>query len=229
MRVPFRRISEIDAMVLDLLQKYCAMRGRILSPPIDIDDIIEGYLGIDLQFADLKESLGIPDVLGATWLEDKVMRIDSSLEGKDGRAAFTMAHEVGHWWMHRPIYEMDKVSLQMFAYDGQKDPRPAIVCRSAQKKAPAEYQADQFAATLLMPASLLRAAVASIQGSGPILVEKLDLSLRNVAENGMLRTVAKTIIDSHGFSNVSVDAMCYRLNDLKYVSDADPKQPQLFS
>lgn len=229
MQVPFWHKSIIDTMAFDLLQKYCGMRGTKPSPPIDVDDIIEGYFGIDLQFTDLKALLNIPDVLGATWFEDKVMRVESSLEGKEGRTAFTMAHEIGHWWMHRPIYEMNKLSLQMFAYDGQRSPSPAIVCRSTQRKDPAEFQADQFAAMLLMPSPLLRAAVASIQDNGPILVENLEQSSRNVSENRMLRDVAKTIIESRGFSNVSVEAMCYRLNDLKYVADANPRQPQLFS
>lgn len=228
MQVPYWHKSKIETMALDLLQKYYAAKGGKPVPPIDVDDIIEGFLGIDFQFVDLKSMLNIPDVLGATWFEDRVMRIDTTLEDKEGRLGFTMAHEVGHWWMHRPIYEMDKVSLQMFAYDTQKPPTPALVCRS-QKKDSAEFQADQFAAMLLMPASLLRAAVASIQDSGPILIDNLEQCSRNVAENCMLRSVAKTIRESHGFSNVSVEAICYRLADLKYVADANPRQPQLFS
>lgn len=229
MRVPFRRNSEIEGMALDLLQKYCAMTQTKLAPPIDIDDIIEGYLRIDLQFDDLKSRLGIPDVLGATWLDEKVMRIDSSLEGKEGRTAFTMAHEVGHWWMHRPIYEMEKVSPELFAYDPDRPASPAIVCRSSRKKDPMEYQADQFAAILLMPTSLIRSAVAVLQPSGPILVENLEQSVGRVSENSMLRGIARTMIESHDFSNVSIEAMCYRLVDLKCVADATPQQPQLFS
>lgn len=228
MRVPFWHKSKIETMALDLLQKYYSSKGTKPAPPIDVDDIIEGFLGIDLQFVDLKSMLKIPDVLGATWFDDKVMRIDTSLEDKEGRMGFTMAHEIGHWWMHRPIYEMDKVSLKIFAYDVDKPPTPALVCRSQQKDS-AEFQADQFAAMLLMPASLLRAAVASIQGDGPILVDNLEQCSRNVAENRALRSVAKTIKESFGFTNVSIDAMCYRLVDLKYVADADPIQPQLFS
>lgn len=132
-KVPFRKKSAIEDMAIDLLRKYEAWKGSRLTPPIDIDDIVEGYLKIDLQLVDLKELLAMSDVLGATWFEDKIIRIDSSLEQKEGRLSFTMAHEVGHWWIHRPIYEMDKVTLPMFVYEEHMQPKPAIVCRSDRK------------------------------------------------------------------------------------------------
>ncbi len=228
MHVPYWHKSKIEEMALDLLRKYYACKGVKPAPPIDIDDIIEGFLGVDLQLVDLKSMLAIPDVLGATWFDEKVMRIDTTLEDKEGRLGFTMAHEVGHWWMHRPLFEMEKVSLPMFAYDIGMRPTPALICRSQKKKDGAEFQADQFAAMLLMPASLLRTAVASIQDIGPIPIENLD-RYQNVAQNRNLRNVAKTIKETHGFTNVSIDAMCYRLADLKYVTDANPEQAQLFS
>ncbi|TWJ19716.1 ImmA/IrrE family metallo-endopeptidase [Geobacter argillaceus] len=229
MHVPYRRKTEIDAMAMDLLQKYYVWKGKKITVPINVDDIIEGYFNLDLQFTDLKSLLQIPDVLGATWFEDNVMRIDSSLEDREGRLAFTMAHEIGHWWVHRPIYEMEKVSLPLFSYGENYPPTPALVCRSARKKEPAEWQADQFAAMLLMPAPLVRAAVANMHGPGPILIEKLEEYSRNAADNPILRQTAKLFIDEHDFSNVSIEAMCYRLTDLKCVADANPRQHTLFS
>lgn len=227
--VPYRHKSEIEQMSFDLLRRYEAWTGKKLAPPINIDGIIEGYLKLDLQFVDLKELLSIPDVLGATWFDDNVIRIESSLEQKEGRLSFTMAHEVGHWWMHRPIYEMNKVSLglPMFSYEEHKKPTPAVVCRTGKKKDPAEWQADQFAAMLLMPKSMMRVAVASIQAQGPLPIEDFEKFDANAAENQNLRAAARQLINT-GFSNVSVDAMCYRLIDLKLVTDSKPKQGLLY-
>lgn len=227
--VPYRQKSEVEEMAFDLLRRYEAWKGKKLSPPIYIDEIIEGYLRIDLQFVDLKELLSIPDVLGATWFDDTVIRIESSLERKEGRLSFTMAHEVGHWWMHRPIYEMNKVSmgLPMFAYEEHIKPTPAVVCRSGKKKDPAEWQADQFAAMLLMPRSMMRAAVASIQEHGPLPIEDLEKYAAKAAENQNLRAAARQLINT-GFSNVSIDAMCYRLVDLNLVTDSKPQQGLLY-
>jgi len=223
--VPYRKKSEIEAMSFDLLDKYQTWKGQPLTPPINIDEIIERYFQISLEFGNLKEHLSIPDVLGATWLDEKVIRIDSSLEGNEGRLSFTMAHEVGHWWMHRPIYEMGKVTLPLFGY-GQSPPSHAIVCRTTDKKKPAEWQADQFAAMLLMPASLIRTSLLSINGHGQMKIDGLEKDHMNPTKNANLRKAAKKIIET-GFSNVSIEAMCYRLIDLHLVIDLNPSQKSL--
>lgn len=225
-KVPFRKIIEIELMANELLSKYETWRKRPLTLPIDVDDIIEGYFKLSLEFCDLKEHLAIPDVLGATWFDEKIIRIDSSLEEIEGRLAFTMAHEVGHWYMHRPIYEMDKVTVPLFSY-GAAAPSAAVVCRDTKNKEPAEWQADQFAARLLTPAKLLRETVISITGSAPMSVVDLEKYTERPATNQNLRKTAKSVIEA-GFNNVSVEAMCYRLIDLKLVVDTKPAQATLF-
>lgn len=225
-KVPYRKKTEIEIMALELLGKYSAWKKQPLAPPIDIDEITEGYLKISLELCDLKHHLSIPDVLGATWFDEKIVRIDSSLEEKEGRLSFTMAHEVGHWCMHRPIYEMGKVALPLFGYQ-QSPPSAAIVCRSAGKKEPAEWQADQFAAMLLMPAELLRGTVLSVVGYGQMKIDQLESYYGDPARNPNLRKGANSIIEA-GFSNVSNEAMCYRLIDLKLVVDTNPSQASLF-
>jgi Zn-dependent peptidase ImmA (M78 family) len=226
--VPFRRKSEIEEMAIDLLRRYQSWKGVALAPPINIDEIIEGFLQLSLEFENLKVRLSVPDVLGATWFEEKCIRIDSSLEKKEGRLSFTMAHEVGHWWMHRPIYEMEKVTLQLFPCAEGQTPTPAVVCRSIGKKPPVEWQADQFAAMLLMPSFLMRPSVKKLQPQGPLVVESLLKNSDDVTSNFNLRSVAKQVIEDAGFSNVSIDAMSYRLVDLNLVVDSSPSQRSLF-
>jgi hypothetical protein len=31
-----------------------------------------------------------------------------------GRFAFTVAHEIGHWRLHRPLFEMQELTLPLF-------------------------------------------------------------------------------------------------------------------
>jgi hypothetical protein len=112
---------------------------------------------------DLRKKLGKPDVLGATWLDDALVVIDSSLEGNEGRYSFTLGHELGHWQLHRPLREMDKVTFPLFSREPGAKAGPAIVCRDGQRDS-AEIQADKFAALLLMPASDVRAAVKLVTG-----------------------------------------------------------------
>ena len=225
-KVPYLTNTQIESMSLELLGKYEAWKRQKVTPPIDIDEIIEGFFKLSLALCDLRQHLSIPDVLGATWLDEKIIRIDSSLEEKEGRLSFTMAHEVGHWFMHRPIYEMDKASVPLFGY-GQSSPSAAIVCRAIGRKEPAERQADQFAAMLLAPAKFVRATVNSITNSGQIVIEDLERYGKESAKNPSLRNAAKAVIDVN-FSNVSIEAMCYRLIDLKLVVDSNPTQISMF-
>jgi len=227
-QVPYRRKSEIESMSLDLLGKYQQWKGTTLKPPISIDEIIENFLSINLQFDNLQELLSMTDVLGATWFEEKIIRIDSSLEQNEGRLSFTMAHEIGHWWMHRPIYEMDKVTLPLFAYEKDKQPSPAVVCRLTKKREPAEWQADQFAAMLLMPESMMRKSFLSLNKNGPIEITDISNPKIKSSDNYELRDTARQLIKSCGFENVSIEAMCYRLMDLKLVVDSNSRQPSLF-
>jgi Zn-dependent peptidase ImmA (M78 family) len=224
-KVPYHKKNDIEMMAYELLGKYQVWKKKPLIPPIDVDEIIEGFLQITLELCDLKEHLSIPDVLGATWFDEKVIRIDSSLEGKEGRLSFTMAHEVGHWYIHRPIYEMGKITVPLFGY-GQVPPSAAIVCRANGPKEPAEWQADQFAAMLLTPANLLRASVLSLTGGSQLAVEGFESYIDRPVQNPFLRKAAKSIIEA-AFKNVSIEAMCYRLIDLKLVVDTNPSQAAL--
>jgi hypothetical protein len=227
LKVPFRKPVEIDQMVLDLMRKYAKARGKPLRPPVDVDDIIEGFLKLDLEVTDLKELVGVPDVLGAAWFEDDVIRVDSSLEGKEGRLAFTLGHEIGHWWMHRPIFEMEKVSLPLYAYDKGQPARPAMVCRSGKKKEPAEWQADQFAARLLMPESDVRTTARALHPERPAMVGNIRMSPDGRDIDRELRDLASAVISAGDFSNVSNHAMCIRLVDLKLVEDRNNPQGRL--
>ena len=225
-KVPFRKPAEIDHMVFDLLHKYAKAKGAPPRPPIDVDDIAEKYLKLDLEVTDLKELLKMPDVLGATWLEDKVIRLDCSLEGQEGRLAFTLAHEIGHWWMHRPIIEMDKVTLPLYAFEEGRPARPAIVCRST-KKDSAEWQADQFAARLLMPDSDVRSAAKQVHDELPVLIPHMKDAKGETVFGPELRDFASAVMSAGGFSNVSKQAMCIRLVELKLVEDAHARQGRL--
>ena len=222
--VPFRRKIEVETMAHEMLTRYATWKKQPLVLPIDIDDIIEGFFKLRLEFCDLKQYLSIPDALGATWFDEKVIRIDSSLEEQEGRMVFTMAHEVGHWYMHRPIYEMNKMTVPLFGFK-DSDPTAAVVCRAAGRKEPAEVQADQFAAAILAPPKLLRDAVKAITESGQMVVEDFELFNETPARNPYLRKAAKEVIDA-GF-NMSVEAMCYRLIDQRLVVDARPTQAKL--
>jgi hypothetical protein len=227
-KVPYLTSAQLDQAVAELLGSYGKWRGAPVRPPIDVDEIAEGYLGLTLELTDLRQLLGVDDVLGATWFDERRLRVDESLEGKEGRFAFTVAHEIAHWQLHRPLYEMEKVTFPLFPPQPGANPAAAVVCRTKDRKSPAEWQADQFAARLLMPASHVRDAVQRVSGSIPPAWHGLDESRKAGILDSRIRSLAGDVIDIGDFSNVSNEAMCYRLLDLKLVSDQAKLQAGLF-
>jgi hypothetical protein len=166
MRVSFLPKEKIEATARNLIGRYHDRFGPEGHLPVPVEEILESYLGLDLEFGDLKEQLGVPDVLGATWVNERRVVIDQSLDPtenprQEGRYRFTIAHELGHWELHRHLFE--EISGQgMLFHD---DPLPSIVCRTRSKKEPIEWQADAFAGYLLMPKEAVFDAWESLHGT----------------------------------------------------------------
>ena len=226
LKVPFLQTRVIEDAATDLLCLYAKWKGKPPRPPIPVDDIVEGLLNLSLTLGDLRGRFG-NDVLGATWLEKRHVVIDSSLEGNTGRFAFTLAHEVGHWQLHRPIIELEKMTVPLFSFEPNEKATPAIVCRTSKRRDPAEWQADAFAACLLMPASEVRAAVKTAFGDDLPTTEGIEERRKSDEPDPWLRGVADHVIEKGDFENVSNEAMRYRLLDLKLVIDASNPQRKL--
>ena len=137
MRVRFLNVQQIESAAAELLRSFAAATGRLVEAPIPVEDILEKHLKVKLEIKDLAKFLGVPDVLGAVWFEDAIVRIDETLIDQEGRFCFTVAHELGHWVLHRP--QATKGGLALFGSEARS---PTFVCRTAERKAPAEWQAD---------------------------------------------------------------------------------------
>ena len=104
-RVDWLGKVEIEQEACKLLSEWSAFAGEEVKPPIAVEAIVEKYLGITLEYDDLEKVLGIPGVLGATWVKEKRMVINSSLlDAVEGRIVFTCGHEIGHWVLHRSYF-----------------------------------------------------------------------------------------------------------------------------
>ena len=158
-KVKFLKHDEIENATLCLLAEYGRKYGEVVEPPIPVEEILEAHLELTLDFDDLTKRLGVPDVLGATWIQDKLVLVDQSLDPtenppKEGRYRFTLAHELGHWELHRYHFLANAAQPMLF---GEKA-EPSIVCRTSSRKEPMEWQADMFSGYLLMPKEMIFAA-----------------------------------------------------------------------
>lgn len=152
-KVPYLMPEKIERAATALLVGYERKFGPVDGVSVPVDEILESHLGLTLDFADLPARLGCPDVLGATWIKERNVVIDQSLDpdshpGKEGRYRFTVAHELGHWELHRHLFEEMPGQLSLFEDEEKQEP---IVCRTRSSKDPMEWQADAFAGYLLMP------------------------------------------------------------------------------
>jgi hypothetical protein len=154
-----RRLTavRIERRVNLLLTDYQIRFGAIESPPIPVEHILEKYLHLRLEFDDLR-TRGLGDVHGATIRETRQVFIDERLEPAEhpqmeGRYNFTIAHEIGHWDLHKQVADVHSIG---------RNHNPAEVGSYAEL----EWQADKFASYLLMPSRMLR--VISPARPGPI-------------------------------------------------------------
>jgi len=212
MKVPWISKKEIALKAMDLMEAFQTMAGYMVKPPIPVEDIIERSLGLRLVYEDLEKVFGSNDVLGATYVVAKVICINERLfeHSSEGRLVFTCAHEAGHWVLHRRYVDAE-------GGDNSKD--EAIVCRPRDAKAPIEWQADYFAACLLMPEKGIREAFQKVCGPEPFIINNVKGGVQegSRSEEPFVEQwpfIAAAMCEAGGFSNVSKQAMTIRLQDL---------------
>jgi hypothetical protein len=208
MKVPRLSKATIAAAASLLIDHYESAVNTTVAPPIPVEDLIERGLNLRLGFHDLKSRLNLNDVLGATFVEKRLICVDASLveNRSTGRMFFTLAHEAGHWMLHRTYIRRSKTD------------ETAHFCRVQDARKPAEWQADYFASCLLMPEKFVSDAFQRVFGCE-------HLSLHNVQAaycgplcfDPCIRTwprIAAKVMEAGGFTNVSKQAMIIRLQDM---------------
>ncbi len=175
MLFPYLTASTIDRAAHKLLSD--AFQSSAPTYPLDLDRLIYDYLcdRDDLYFDDetpLDEFVR-DDILGKTLPVAGKILINPRLKGavEAGRYRFTVAHELGHWILHRPIvlaayaqsglfddaekYEFVSLNRDVFPSAGRAVPRE-------------EWQANRFAVSLLIGRDCLRAEFSARFGPPPI-------------------------------------------------------------
>src|SRR3954451_16614937 len=183
LKVPYLTEREIENDAELLLAEYADTAGVVVDREVPVAEIATYHLALELGFADLHAQFGIPrqfgespDILGAIWFEKEIIAIDYSLDPERypsmrGRYRFSVAHEIGHWRLHRPYVVPDPGQSALFDLPSA----PTVVCRSGQTKKPIEWQADRYASCLLMPRrSVTREWQACLGRTGPLLLSDLD-------------------------------------------------------
>ena len=175
---------QIDDEAEKFLMKY---RPNALKEPtkLDLETLIEHDLGLEIDYQNLDQN---HQILGATIFKDGYMNVynngkkelkkfnkntmifDIKLSEdykQEGRFLFTLAHEIGHWVLHRKHFFIDEGQQSIFDLVQEQTDENFIICAKRnenailyiKKKTPEEWiewQADNFASSLLMPKDIFK-------------------------------------------------------------------------
>jgi len=208
---PYLKNSNIEKESKALLNDYCKSTNMTLKAPVPVFDIIE-YLGYDINFT--KEGIyQNKNILGGLRIADKMVDINENISDHEGRVHFTAAHETGHIVLHAPLYIEQQKTGQL----------EIDMCRSdagfdGDKKEPEEFQADKFAAYLLMPTALVKKAFYKFYKK-PINVRRKSLMQFLFPKPAFVKgyRIAEKVIENGKFDNVSKMAMLNRLIGMRLV------------
>lgn len=138
------------------------------TPPVPVLEIAESQ-GVNVVFSDLGEAG--ERVAGFCDFQAKKLYVNA----KDllPRQTFTIAHELGHWILHRPFFERHPELYSIL-------PR----FQKTEEANPFEQEANCFAANLLVPKRLLlpikKAPIATLSSIFAVSREMMENRLKNV-------------------------------------------------
>ena len=175
--VPYLAATAIEADAQSLLEDFSGKFYLLTNPPVPVDEIAELHLHLTLEFKDMKEIFPFADIHGAIWFDSGLIGIDTSLDPSINplmldRYRFTLAHEIGHWRLHRKYFKTSP--HEHIPFDGNLA-TPDVICRSVEKRKRVEWQADQFAAYLLMPQDMLLNAWQELRGDDLHPIEQAEI------------------------------------------------------
>lgn len=188
-KLPFITDQEFEDEAALLLAEFGRKHGQVAGPPIPIDEIVELYLELELELLDMNALFGVDDVHGALWVNERRVGIDQRFDPHAnpkmlGRYHFTLAHEAGHWRLHRRLFQR-KANQPMLLPESAS--RPEYICRSSDRD-PMEIQADKFATALMMPREFIKRTWHELRGAiDSIYLDDLKNDAAFVAASGMDR------------------------------------------
>lgn len=154
---------QIEARAAELLRLYGLRRGAIAQPPLPVEQIADFAVDVPIVWD------SIPDQNGAVVLAKLVIRRprpeivvnankDQFFREHEGAEQYSLAHELGHYVLH--VNHGNLLTATLPEDEGEE--QTAEMCRAGAnlKRDRKEWQAERFAAYLLLPEDLVRQACA---------------------------------------------------------------------
>jgi Zn-dependent peptidase ImmA (M78 family) len=134
-----------------LAEKYAKRYNPGSIAPFPYENILAAHPDLEIHFTDLEDA----KVSGVTLFEHDKYTILINNTKPEARQHFTLGHELGHYFLHQQYLQREKGIVDGEAWlDG-----PNMLYRQDDvQKTQIELEANNFAASLLMPEDLLRRA-----------------------------------------------------------------------
>lgn len=232
MDFPFLQDDEIEAAAEGLLQEAFGS-VQDLPFPVDLDVVAYDYL-YDRQNVTFRDDRALgseagDSILGITRPRQRKIFVDSGVKrnGPVGRYRFTVAHEMGHWILHAPLYSRDVTQGSLFENHEEQDEELVSLQRNVFPKAgrsklpPEEWQANRFAIALLIDRERLREEFRARFDRAYVTPENLDERATPAGRRKVARRLAseevgarRSLTDLFG---LSTEAMAIALERRGYV------------
>ena len=128
-------ITNIASKVNELRKKY-----SLNTIPVDLNKVTskENFDVIEMDFSEFENKVN-RQISGILYISGETKQILVNMRDNDRRRNFTVAHELGHYYLH---YDKNKEDEVFVSFRGDSNPR--------------EAEANRFAAELLIPSEKLR-------------------------------------------------------------------------
>lgn len=177
--------------------KVCSFRDTYGISVNDTIDTILQKCNLKLRYHNLPEIM-----LGKLQINDNSVYVNSSLKTNLKRRNFTIAHEIGHWYLHSQLL---KDSIESY---GDTLETTGFMDKTEQRL---EMQANYFASILLIPKEIIQNELGEI-------LEKYDIRRLPIYVDTQKCNISNYHIIVGEFAqkhNLSKKVVAYRLMDLK--------------
>lgn len=219
MKVPHLPRTGIALAATELLERGL---GSSDAAPVDLEALVFDYLceheGLVFSDDEVLSTPGGDEILGRTDLIAGRIMVCRALKERDRRRyRFTVAHELGHWVLHRPLVLADRAHPELFPRQWVSTTTRDTLMVTSGAVAPAEWQANYFAGQLLLPRAALRREF-RLRNGADVSCSPPGVSRRDHSRS-LARSAAPPLVSLSDAFDASVEATAIALEEAGLVVD----------
>jgi Zn-dependent peptidase ImmA (M78 family) len=139
------------AQIRVLAEEYATKFNPERVAPFPYERVLDEHKDLRIYYTALDDD----EISGATLYKDGIFSILINTNKPSTRQHFSLGHELGHYFLHQDILKAEQALIDGDTY---LDGATVLYRQDSTKAQTIEVEANNFAASLLMPADLVRQA-----------------------------------------------------------------------